>query len=188
MANELEKIAKNHDLWLKMIMNMGCNPSVAEDIIQEMYLKLDKLIKQGKNVMYDDASANRFYIYLTLKSMFIDYKRAKGRYTFFEIMENDEASNTDESASFYSGVDTEEQEAFTKIYDKILNEINSWDFYNKNLCIAYFTTGMSLDKLTKELGIGRSSIYNSIRNHREIIRDKFQEDVEDFYNKDYDKI
>jgi len=29
MANELEKIAKNHDLWLKMIMNMGCNPSVA---------------------------------------------------------------------------------------------------------------------------------------------------------------
>jgi hypothetical protein len=40
----------------------------------------------------------------------------------------------------------------------------------------------------KELGIGRSSLYNSIRNYRDIIKDKFMEDVEDFYNKDYDKI
>ena len=30
--------------------------------------------------------------------------------------------------------------------------------------------------------------YNTIKNHREIIQDKFKEDVEDFRNKDYDKI
>lgn len=120
--------------------------------------------------------------------MYFDYKRAKNRYQFFEILENDEANNMYESSSIYSGVDLEQQEAFTKIYNKILDEINSWDFYNKNLCIAYFTTGLSLDKLVKELGIGRSSLYNSIRNYRDIIKDKFMEDVEDFYNKDYDKI
>ena len=77
--NVLEKIAKNHDLWLKMVLNMGCNPSMAEDIVQQMYLRIDRLVKEGKNVMYDEESANRFYIYLTLKSMYIDYKRARGK-------------------------------------------------------------------------------------------------------------
>lgn len=186
--SDLEKIAKSHKLWIRMVENLGCNRSVAEDIVQEMYIKVDRLIKGGKNVMYDDESANRFYIYLSLKSMYFDYKRAKSRYVFFELMENDEVNDMYESSSVYSGVDLEEQKAFTKIYDKILREINSWDFYNKNLCIAYFTTGLSLDKLVKELGIGRSSLYNSIRNYRDIIKDKFMEDVEDFYNKDYDKI
>jgi len=120
--------------------------------------------------------------------MYIDYKRARGKYTFFEIMDNDEVDALTETPAYYAGMDMEEQEAFTKIYNRILDEINTWDFYNKNLCIAYFTTGLSLDKLVKELGIGRSSIYNTIRNHREIIQEKFSEDVEDFYNKDYDKI
>ena len=119
--------------------------------------------------------------------MYIDYKRAKGKYTFFEIMDND-VDSISENPAYYSGMDVEEQEAFTRLYNKILEEINTWDFYNKNLCIAYFTTGLSLDKLVKELGIGRSSIYNTIKNHREIIQDKFKEDVEDFRNKDYDKI
>tara|TARA_A100000171_G_C2115572_1_gene137606 strand:+ start:43 stop:405 length:363 start_codon:yes stop_codon:yes gene_type:complete len=120
--------------------------------------------------------------------MYIDYKRARGKYTFFEIMDNDEVDAISESPAYYAGMDMEEQEAFTKIYNRILDEINTWDFYNKNLCIAYFTTGLSLDKLVKELGIGRSSIYNTVKIHREIIQDKFKEDVEDFYNKDYDKI
>ena len=186
--NVLEKVAKNHDLWLKMVLNMGCNPSMAEDIVQQMYLRIDRLVKEGKNVMYNEESANRFYIYLTLKSMYIDYTRIKSKHTFFEIMDNDEVDDLTESAYYYAGMDMEEQEAFTRIYNKILDEINTWDFYNKNLCIAYFTTDLSLDKLVKELGIGRSSIYNTVKIHKKIIKDKFKEDVEDFYNKDYDKI
>ena len=186
--SDLEKVARNHSLWVRMVVNLGCNPSIAEDIVQEMYLKVNRLIESGKNVMYDDESANRFYIFLTLKSMYFDYKRTRSKYQFFEILENDEANGVYESSSVYSGVDLEEQEAFTRIYNKILDEINSWDFYNKNLCIAFFTTGLSLDKLVKELGIGRSSLYNSIKNYRDIIKEKFMEDVENFYNKDYDKI
>lgn len=186
--NELEKIAKGHSLWLKMVLNMGCNPSMAEDIVQQMYVRIDRLLKEGKNVMYNKESANRFYIYLTLKSMYIDYKRARSKYTFFEIMENDEVDEIYEDPTYYASMDMKEQKAFTKIYNRILNEMDTWNFYNKNLCIAYFTTDLSLDKLSKELNIGRSSIYNTVKGHREIIYEKFREDVEDFYNKDYDKI
>ena len=139
--NVLEKVARNHTLWLKMVLNMGCNPSMAEDIVQQMYLRIDRLVKEGKNVMYDDESANRFYIYLTLKSMYID--------------------------KAYSSKEAPQQMNQQQVEQ---------------------ATGLSLDKLVKELGIGRSSIYNTIKNHREIIQEKFSEDVEDFYNKDYDKI
>ena len=109
--NVLEKVARNHTLWLKMVLNMGCNPSMAEDIVQQMYLRIDRLVKEGKNVMYDDESANRFYIYLTLKSMYIDYKRTRGKYTFFEIMDNDEVDSLTETPAYYAGMDMEEQEA-----------------------------------------------------------------------------
>ena len=73
----LEKLAENHTLWIKMVVNMGCDKYTAEDIVQSMYLRIHRLVTDEKKIMYNDDEVNRFFIYVTLKNMFIDYVKVK---------------------------------------------------------------------------------------------------------------
>ena len=79
----LEKLAENHTLWIKMVVNMGCDKHIAEDIVQSMYLRIHRLVTDEKKIMYNDDEVNRFFIYVTLKNMFVDFVKARNKYTFF---------------------------------------------------------------------------------------------------------
>ena len=35
----LEKIAVHQELWIKMLVNLGCNVQLAKDLVQDMYIK-----------------------------------------------------------------------------------------------------------------------------------------------------
>ena len=50
----LEKLAENHNLWIKMVINMGCDKHIAEDIVQSMYLRIHRLVTDEKKIMYND--------------------------------------------------------------------------------------------------------------------------------------
>ena len=58
----LDKLAKHHVLWLQMLINLGCNPVLAKDIVQDMYLRLYDLVKDESRIMYKD-DVNRYYVY-----------------------------------------------------------------------------------------------------------------------------
>ena len=183
---ELEKIALKHDRWVALVQNMGCNPSFCEDVVQDAYLKIWSYIEQGKDITYGEDDINDFYVYMTLRSIYINLCKKKGLefrdIADAEVMEYHIGRMREEYA------DVEQQQAFDRLINKIMAEVNSWEFYNKNIFIAYFTSGLSLDKLSADIKIGRSSLYNSIRKHREIIRYEFSEDVEDYFNEDYNLI
>ena len=62
-----------------MLLSMGCNPSVADDLVQEMYIKLDQYLKtHKKNIMYKDE-INYFFVYVTLRNLYMDYIRQKNK-------------------------------------------------------------------------------------------------------------
>ena len=68
-------IAKKHDTWVDIVCTFGCTRVVAEDITQEMYIKILLQLQKGTlDIMYNDE-INYYYIFKTLKSLFIDLKR-----------------------------------------------------------------------------------------------------------------
>ena len=67
----LEIIHERHEEWVYMVRAFGCNEDTAEDIVQDMYLKMHKIISSGKNVMYNNEEVNTYYILKTLKSILI---------------------------------------------------------------------------------------------------------------------
>jgi len=180
----LEFLAKEHTLWIRMVINMGCSKDVAEDIVQEMYLKLHRLIKDGAKIMYNDDEVNRFYVFVTLKNLYIDYRKAKNRYVFFEFDERDEFLEETLLGDNYDS-DFDENEAFSYLINKISEEINSWHLYDAKLCNTYFKSNLSLRDISKGSNISLTSIFNSVRNYKKILKEKFEEDVLDFYNRDY---
>lgn len=180
----LEIVAKNHKLWVRMVINMGCDPSIAEDIVQEMYIRLHRLVKDGKRIMYNNEEVNRFFIFVTLRNMFVDYTKARNKYQFFSFLENDTfEKEASEVVNNYE--DVQEHQAFEAMISAIKKEMSNWSKYDRLLCEIYFKSDKSLRDLAEETGITLTSIYNSIKNYKTILASKFGEDWEDYINKDY---
>ena len=116
----LEKIAKYHKLWVKQVISFGCKPSDAEDVVQNMYLKINTLINSGLDITFDQ-DINKFYIYRTLKSLFYDQCRKESKihkvnieYLEKFIKEEEEYKEKDVAGKI-------------KEYNKILDELYWYD-------------------------------------------------------------
>lgn len=188
IQEQLSKLATRHKDWIAMVESLGCNKSESEDVVQDAYLKVYERLSKGVDITYGDEDVNGFYMYMTLRSIFLN-KVKKKRDVWNAVVDSSQESLDYHLNSLRdSYADMEMESAYDRLMNKIWSEVNSWDFYSRNVFIAYFTTNLSLTKLSNDTTIGRSSLYNSIRQYREIIKDMFSEDVEDFKNGDFNKI
>jgi len=179
MGNELELLARKHKDWIYLVKSLGCNHEYAEDIVQESYIKMDKYLSRGLDIAFNGNDVNTWFFYTTLRSVYVDYMRKKT------------VSNSsvwfDESYIFKNGDYFDYQDEFDdddsellELIEDIFKEVNSWDFYHKNMFIAYFTTDSSLRQISKKAKIGTSSLYNSTKKYKEIIKSKFQESYDNY--------
>jgi len=175
----LEKLAVHHELWIKMLVNLGCDIDVAKDLVQDMYLRMHRLVKDESRIMYKD-DVNRYFVWITLRNLYYSYLKDKRNSIFYEILENDEVVE--------SPYDTAEDDAFSAIMKQVENIISDWTVYDRRLFELYFIQGLSLRAISKGAKIGLTSIHNSILNQKAILREHLSEDLIDYFNQDFDKI
>ena len=175
----LEKLAVHHTLWIKMLVNMGCNLETAKDLVQDMYIRLHNLVKDPKKIMYGN-DVNRYYVWTTLRNMYFSHLRKSKKSIFYRILENDEVEQFD--------YDDLEDDAFESISNDINSITSKWTIYDKRLFELYFIQGLSLRAISSGSKIGLTSIHNSILNYKDILREHLSEDLIDYFNQDFDKI
>ena len=175
----LEKLAVHHLLWIKMLVNLGCKVEDAKDLVQDMYIRLDRLVKDPQKMMYGDE-VNRYYVWTTLRNMYFSKLKKDRASIFYELRDSDESEIND--------YDTLEDDAFRSITDKIDNITSKWSIYDKKLFELYFIKGLSLRAIAKGSKIGLTSIHTSILNYKQILRENLSEDLIDYFNQDFDKI
>lgn len=111
----IEKLALKHDLWVKMAKGICKDAYLADDIVSEMYLKLQNY----------DKELNDFYIYVTLKSCYIDWIRTENRLPKCDLIDNI-IQDDEVEESIYKVPDCltwTEKQILTLRYDKSLREI-----------------------------------------------------------------
>lgn len=175
----LEKLAVHHLLWIKMLVNLGCKVEDAQDLVQDMYIRLDRLVKDPSKMMYGD-DVNRYYVWTTLRNMYFSKLKKDRASIFYELRDSDESE--------IDSYDTLEDDAFRNITDKIDNITSKWSIYDKKLFELYFIKGLSLRAIAKGSKIGLTSIHTSILNYKQILRENLSEDLIDYFNQDFDKI
>lgn len=180
----LEKLAINHKMWVRMVRGFGADKDTAQDIVQSMYLRIHKYVKDEERIMYNDDEVNRFFIYVTLKNMYNSYMTARNKFVWFEIREDDAIDEELREFCFDEAIDT----AFNKLISKIECEMDTWHKYDKILSEKYLKSDYSLRDIATGSGISLTSIFNSMRENKRILKEKFQEDWEDFCNGDYNLI
>ena len=189
----LAELYKSHKKWVGLAVKFVGSNMFAEDLVQEAYLKIHRSLKDVNKILNEDNGIRFGYFYSTLFSVCIDYKRVKGKQP---IVEYDEVVY---SYQVLDAFDIKENYAFQNLMDSIDKEIKQWHRYDIMFTDIYYKTDISLRGLEKESkfidedgnqykGISLTSLYNTSKNCKRRLRDKFDEDAQDYFNGDYDKL
>lgn len=191
----LEALSKEHKRWWHMALSICSDDQLADDIVQDMYLRIEKYVDEPDKIINPQTGEiNSFYIFVTMKNIYFHWFNQRMKMAAYEVKEFDFFSEEEYNDGLCSdSLDDEAnmldmEYAHQQIVDSIADEIKGWHWYDEKLFKLYFMTDMSLRDIAAETKISLSSIYNSIKNLRDLIKDKFGEDVEDYFNRDYDKI
>lgn len=140
-----------------LVQAFGCNKDTAEDIVQDMYLRMHKVVSSGADVMYNDTEVNAYYVLKTLKSIFIDMKRKeanKGVHVdWTEVDYQIETNDTVEYDVKYAII----QEELKKLYwfdSKVFELINAGEnvsSLSRKTTIPYYTLYNTYKKVYNHL-------------------------------------
>tara|TARA_R110000764_G_scaffold1775_3_gene7794 strand:+ start:90 stop:596 length:507 start_codon:yes stop_codon:yes gene_type:complete len=128
IEEKLILIAKKHKTWVDIVCTFGCTRVVAEDITQEMYIKIFLQLQKGTlDIMYNDE-INYYYIFKTLKSLFIDLKRKSKNITMVSI---------DDPIKLHIvtdlNLDVENQVNFNEANERIEKELSQMYWYDRKV-------------------------------------------------------
>ena len=146
-------IAKKHDTWVDIVCTFGCNRVTAEDIVQEMYIKVFLKLQKGLDIMYEDE-INYYYIFKTLKTLFKDLKR-KGKNITIVTLDNIHLTNEDVN--------------YIESYEKIKNELNKMYWYDKQV-FNIINSGESIAEFSRRSHIRYYSLYNTYKKVKEKLK------------------
>lgn len=142
-------LAKKHKTWIDVVCSFGCSRDIAEDIVQEMYIKLLPKIENGLDIIYHDNDINYYYIYKVLKTLFIDLKRKGKNIT----MLNFEDVN-------YNKIDYDVD--YEEAYSKVTKELNKMFWYDRKV-FEIINDGESIADFSRNSFIEYFSLYNTYR-------------------------
>lgn len=178
-ADWLEIAFKDHRKWVKVIESFG-ETEYAEDLVQEAYIVLYKYAKPEKVIK--DGRLAEGYMFFTLRSVLYQYYNKKKKVTKL-YLDDEENTLQLEVEDFIL-----EQEAYNNICLLIDNEIDEWHWYNRKLFKLYRDTDLSIRGIARETGISFVSIFHTLKNAKDKLREKFYEDYLDYKNEDYERI
>tara|TARA_B100000768_G_scaffold34260_1_gene32867 strand:+ start:5940 stop:6449 length:510 start_codon:yes stop_codon:yes gene_type:complete len=140
-------IAKKHKEWINIVISFGCGKEIAEDIVQEMYIKIQLKLEKGLDIMYG-KEINYYYIFKTLKSLLIDLKRKGKNITIINIEDN-----------IING-DIESDVNYESEYKKITDSLSTMYWYNRKV-FEIINGGEKIAELSRKSGIPYYSLYNT---------------------------
>ena len=179
MKNILDVLFLKHSTWIKYVKSFGCPDDIAEDYVQEMYIKIFNYSqKKDNDLMYDQNEVNYFFVYVTLKNMYYDNLRKKKNLITVDLSDDfiqDEMEYTEGDFNL-------KNDAVCLWIDKLNKDIELISEYNRKkanlLYIKFiydkiFVEQMSVSELSREVGI----TYWSLRNTMLIIKDQIKNEI-----------
>ena len=153
----LDEVAKYHKEWVAYAT--GIIGGMGEDLVQEMYIKLDRQPKEK----YYDGGLNKAYIRAAIRNLCYDYAKKK-KFVQCEITEIYETDWKED------GIDLETLQELHDRHIEVRQKLANKSFFLEMLYLIYTSAeDPSLRELAKEAGVPLTTIYNDIKNIKKII-------------------
>jgi DNA-directed RNA polymerase specialized sigma24 family protein len=165
----LEQVAKHHKEWIEVIYKLG-ETDYAEDIVQESYMALIKYADE-KKLIDENGKVRKGYMFFTLRSLYYQFYNKKNKINKVSF---------DEQWEIFDDSNLDEHEAYNDICLMIDKELETWHWYDRKLFKLYRDSDMSMRDIAKETNISLISIFHSIKNYKEILNSKFEQEYKDY--------
>ena len=144
MKKDIEQLYDKHKTWIKIVKSFGCNDAIAEDLVQEMYVKIIIKVKKGLDIRYNETEINYYYIFNCLRWMFIDLKKGKKIHKV----------GTEKLRAYTNDID------YMAKYKLIQDDLDKMYWYDKKVFLM-INAGESIASLARKTGIPYYSLYNT---------------------------
>lgn len=162
MKSLVEIAYLKHKDWINIVKSFGCNPSLAEDIVQEMYIQLHLDVQKGLDLWYGN-DVNHYYCYKVLRGIYLNVHKKEAKKIKIYLDQTKEIQQIDEKE-----VDEIEYAKNKEKVDRILNELYWYD----RKVFEIIASGKSVASLSRETGISYISLYNTYRITKKFIKEQ----------------
>jgi len=149
-----------------MAMSFGADRDSAQDLVQDMYLRMYKYVENPERIMYNEDEVNTYFVFVVLRNLYISSQKAM---TFSELEELE--GEMDEP-------NYEMEMAHNNLIDELWEEVDSWHWYDTKLFKLYHNTNMTIKRISEETKISERSIWNTLDNGRKRIQTNRKEAYE----------
>ena len=151
-SNLEQKLTQRHKDWIRIAKSFGAG-DYSEDLVQEMYIRVLKYIRNGKDLSYK-GDINYLYIYQMLRHMTINLllKKRKINVINIEAVKNKKKTNTEINIE--------------KVYNKINKTLDDMYWYDSQV-YRIIESGVSIKQLSQKSEISYYSLYrtyNKVKN------------------------
>ena len=163
IREKLILIAKKHDTWVEIVQTFGCTKRIAEDITQEMYIKIQLQLEKGTlDIMFKDE-INYYYIFKTLKTLFVDLKR-KGKNVYIISLDEHLEENGDENYA-YNEVN------YVEAYERVTDELKKMEWYDRRI-FEIINGGEKIAEFSRRSNIGYYALYFTYKKVKDKLKKK----------------
>lgn len=150
----MQLLAKKHSDWVQVVSSFGCDRQLAEDITQEMYIKIQLKLEKGLDISYGKNDINYYYVFKTLRTLFLDLKRKTKNIKMVDI---------ENLSNFETDID------YTEKYDLVKKELKKMYWYDRKV-FEIINSGQSIASLSRKTNIQYYSLYNTYKKVKEKLK------------------
>ena len=174
----LDLLVQKHKEWVKMAHSFGAG-QYAEDVVQEMYIRLNRYVDKPERIMYKNEP-NKLFVWVTLRNMVRNLQNKKDLMVYSgDMVEHDQELEE---------YDIETALGFERLIDKIWEVADDMHWYDRKMFEIYHTTDMSMRDIEKETTISLYSIFDTLKKARNYVTEQLGEDWEDYCNGEAERI
>jgi len=149
-----------------MARSFGTETHEAEDLVQEMYLRMYKYVENPEKIMYNDKEVNTYFVFVVLRNLFFSSKKSLSSLMSLHIEELNDLDGEIENVNY------EYEQAHKNLINDLWDEVETWHWYDTKLFKLYHNTDMTIKKISQETKISERSIWNTLDNGRKKIKQK----------------
>ena len=153
-----QQLTKRHKEWVNIVRSFGVK-NYAEDIVQEMYVRVLKYIREGKDLSYNN-DINYFYIYQMLKHMTINLQIKQGKVHFINIDDYVGRIKTPSKLEYN----------IQKKYQEVNKKLDSMFWYDAKV-YRIIEGGTSIKELSEKSKISYYSLYRTYNKVKKILKE-----------------
>ena len=158
-SKQQKRLTDRHKDWIRIVKSFGVG-AYAEDLVQEMYIRVLKYIRKGKDLSYKD-DINYLYIYQMLRHMSINLLLKKRKINVINI---DAVKNKTKNA---------EEINIEKIYYKRNNKLDNMYWYDAKV-YRIIESGVSIKELSEQSKISYYSLYRTYNKVKNILKNEIK--------------